>query len=114
MSWYAPLLAAAEVDAQTPEKGGSRWLLFTLIALAIVALSILVGQLLAKRWRMPEYSGKFGLILFSLIASGVVVGLGWPPKLGIDLRGGVTLVYDVVGGAQAGAGATADQGGAQR
>ena len=33
--------------------------------------------------------------LFALTASGIVIGWGWPPNLGIDLSGGLVMVYQV-------------------
>ncbi len=66
-----------------------------LIAAAVVILPFLVGSWLAKRLRMSEYGWKLGVILFSLTAGIVICVYGWPPRLGMDLSGGVTLVYEV-------------------
>ena len=44
---------------------------------------------------MRDLSFKIGLILFTLLASLAVVLVGWPPKRGIDLSGGVVLIYEV-------------------
>ena len=66
-----------------------------LIAVALVVLPIVLGSRLAKRLRMPDYSWKFGLIFFTFFTSLAIMILGWPPKLGIDLSGGVNLVYQV-------------------
>ncbi len=65
------------------------------IALAVIILPFLVGQWWAKRIRMSEYGWRIGLILFSLAAGIVICVTGWPPRLGIDLSGGVILVYEV-------------------
>jgi SecD/SecF fusion protein len=67
--------------------------LFTFIALVVV--SILLGGYLARGLRLPDYAWKFSVILFAALASLVVVWWGWPPKLGVDLGGGVILVYQV-------------------
>ena len=66
-----------------------------LVAIAVIALPFLVGQWLAKRLRMSEYGTRLGLILFSLTAGIVICITGWPPKRGIDLSGGVILVYEI-------------------
>lgn len=79
------------------------------IAVALVAVSIVLGQVLSKLWRMPDYSGKISLVLFSFIAGLVVSYLGWPPKLSIDLRGGVILVYEILNDDQAPGGNLPDQ-----
>ncbi len=65
------------------------------IALAVIILPFLIGQWWAKRIRMSEYGWRMGLILFSLAAGIVICVAGWPPRLGIDLSGGVILVYEV-------------------
>jgi len=66
-----------------------------LIALAVVILPFLAGHWIAKRLRMIDYGWRIGLILFSLTAGIVICITGWPPKRGIDLSGGVILVYEV-------------------
>jgi len=57
--------------------------------------SSLIGHWLAKALRVADYGVKFGIILFAILASAVVVIRGWPPKLGVDLGGGSILVYKV-------------------
>ena len=44
---------------------------------------------------MPDHGWKIGVCLFSLLASVVILLMGPPLKLGIDLSGGVILVYEV-------------------
>ena len=44
---------------------------------------------------MPDHGWKIGLILWALACGLVIIGFRWPPKLGIDLSGGVILVYEV-------------------
>ncbi len=73
--------------------------LLSIIGLALVAASIPLGWALAKHWRMPEYSGKIILILLVFFAGLAVCVVRWDAiRLGIDLQGGVILVYEVVGG----------------
>ncbi len=66
-----------------------------LIFLAVVVVSFLVGNRIAKAIRLPDYGWKFGVILLSVLASVVVIARNWPPKLGVDLGGGAILVYRV-------------------
>jgi SecD/SecF fusion protein len=67
----------------------------TLIAAAIVGFSFVVGVYLAKLLRMKDYGWKFAVILMAFLSSGAVLTLGWPPQKGIDLGGGMLLVYQV-------------------
>ncbi len=65
------------------------------ITAAVLIVPFLVGSYLARRFRMPDHGWKIGTVLFAIAAGTVVTVLGWPPKLGIDLSGGVILVYQV-------------------
>lgn len=73
-----------------------------LIVLAVLIVPFLVGGMLARRWRMNDYGWRFGLILLALTAGSVVAFNGLANnrlKLGIDLRGGAILVYEVTAAA---------------
>ncbi|MCD4728527.1 MAG: protein translocase subunit SecD, partial [Pirellulales bacterium] len=57
--------------------------------------SFFLGNYLGKKLRMPDHGWKIGLILFCLLASVAILLMGPSLKLGIDLRGGALLVYEV-------------------
>jgi len=67
------------------------------LAIAVIVLigSFVIGSVLAKALRMPDYGSKIGLVLATLFAGILIDVFGWPPKLGIDLSGGVVLIYEV-------------------
>ena len=65
------------------------------IAVLVLAGSFGLGNLLGKMLRMPDYGTKIGLVLATLFAGILIDVFGWPPKLGIDLSGGVVLIYEV-------------------
>ncbi len=65
-----------------------------LLVAAVLGLPFLFGWMLSTRWRMPEYFGKISLILLCLFASVAILATG-TLELGIDLRGGVILVYEI-------------------
>jgi SecD/SecF fusion protein len=71
------------------------WYANLLIVLAVFVAPCVLGYYLSRLWRMPDYFGKISLVLFTTLAGIVICVFGWPPKLGIDLRGGVILVYEV-------------------
>jgi SecD/SecF fusion protein len=91
--------AAATVPAGTAwwQAPGAGWL----IALAVVAGATLLAWLIAKALRVPDMWGRIAAVLVALAAGGTICGLGWPPRLGIDLKGGLILVYEVAAGRQA-------------
>jgi SecD/SecF fusion protein len=65
-----------------------------LIVVLLIAASIAAGILLANWVRMRDYGWKVGLILSTIVISTFVVLFG-EYKLGVDLKGGVILVYEV-------------------
>ncbi len=96
MSWYQTLAwVVSQAEKAVPEESSMSVGIKLLAAVAVVAGSFGLGYLLARRLRMPDYSFKIGLVLFTLIASVAVCIAGWPPKRGIDLSGGVVLIYEV-------------------
>jgi SecD/SecF fusion protein len=65
------------------------------IAIATVVVPSVVAWLLARALRVSDMWGRIAVVLTSLAVAAVVIALGWPPRLGIDLKGGVILVYEV-------------------
>ncbi len=64
------------------------------LALAIIA-SYVVGNYLANSLRMADYGWKLGVIFSSIACAAIIIATGWPPRFGVDLRGGVTLIYEI-------------------
>lgn len=95
MPWYVNPLFAQAVEAAEQEPTGIPWYLHLLVALAVVVVPFFLGNYLGKKLRMPDHGWKIGLILFCLLASVAVLKMGPPLKLGIDLKGGALLVYEV-------------------
>jgi SecD/SecF fusion protein len=78
---------------------GQGWLLspevITLLKLIIaIPLPIFLGTWLAKQLRLRDYGWKLSLI-FCVLAIGGVLLVSFPLRLGVDLKGGVILVYEV-------------------
>ena len=71
------------------------------ITLLTVAVPTLLSWLVSKRLRAADMWGRLATVLVALTAGAVVTWLGWPPRLGIDLKGGVILVYEVDASRQA-------------
>ncbi|OHB83739.1 MAG: protein-export membrane protein SecD, partial [Planctomycetes bacterium RBG_16_64_12] len=79
------------------------------IAVALVALPVWLGAYLSRKWRMPEYSGRIAIVSFAVLAGLVVTIMGWPPRRGIDLMGGVILVYEFENESGGGTGGEGDE-----
>ena len=93
MPWYVNSLFGQAAPATEPAS--SLGPVYLVVAVGTLAISFFLGSYLAKKLRMPDHGWKIGVILFSLLASVAVLWLGPPLKLGVDLQGGVILVYEV-------------------
>lgn len=69
----------------------SGWVVFAAV-MAIIGLSYFVGHRLAKGFRMQEYGVRLSIILCAILFSSLIVSLNWPPKFGVDLRGGINII----------------------
>lgn len=66
-----------------------------LVFVGVCVGSLLAGSYLSRLCRMPERGWTFALVTFAVLASTAITVLKWPPKFGIDLKGGVILVYEL-------------------
>jgi SecD/SecF fusion protein len=98
MSLFSLPYLLAQADAPVQKVAEAPWhehgSINVLLAIAVLVVPFVVGYWLAKRLRMADYGFRIGLVLFALTAGLVICARGWPPKLGIDLSGGVILVYE--------------------
>ncbi|NQT36075.1 MAG: protein translocase subunit SecD, partial [Planctomycetes bacterium] len=79
------------------EPWSLHWIFKLMIALAAWIVPFALAGRVARKLRMPDYGWKLGLIFFSIVASVVILwAKHWTPTLGIDLSGGVILVYDIL------------------
>ena len=101
----APLVKAD--DGQQTEDGGEETAeeivkanyqgLITLSVFIILVLGCYwLGAAIAKRSRLPEHGFKIFIVLLAFFGGFAALALGWNRlTLGIDLQGGVVLIYDV-------------------
>ncbi|MEM1225531.1 MAG: protein translocase subunit SecD [Planctomycetota bacterium] len=69
-------------------------LLLLVTAAAVLILPFIAGHYIAKGLKMPNYGTRLGFILLAIIASAVTLYNKFP-SLGVDLRGGTILVYQI-------------------
>ena len=95
MNMTTYLLAQAQTGAGTVGRGisGQQYLAVA-VAMAVLILPFVAGNFLARMFKMPNYGTRFGWILLAVTAS-VAVLLNSLPKLGVDLKGGTILVYEI-------------------
>lgn len=89
------LLAQAAPDAAAASDGISagQYLAVAIFAAVLIVPFLLAGPI-ARMLKMPDYSTRIGLILLALTASLTVLAFG-KIGLGVDLRGGTILVYEI-------------------
>lgn len=66
-----------------------------LILAATIAVPAVGANVFSKSLRLPDQVGRFFVVLLAVVGSIVICVFGGEPKLGIDLRGGVILVYEL-------------------
>ena len=83
-------------QANLEESSGISWMQYLVlgIGLAVLILPFVLGGFLAKAMKMPGYGTRFGCILLAVIASAALLAQR-RPGLGVDLRGGTILVYEI-------------------
>ncbi len=83
----------ATVTAEVP-WWREAWAMWSL-TLLIIAVPTFLAWFIARQSRAPELWGRLATVFVALTAGGVVMVGGWPPRMGIDLKGGVILVYEI-------------------
>jgi SecD/SecF fusion protein len=93
MPWYAsPIFAQAPAPEQAQVIP---WYVHLIVVLGTIAVSFYLGGYLGRKLRMPDHGWKIGVCLLTFLASLVIVLMGPPFKLGVDLSGGAILIYEV-------------------
>lgn len=94
--------ADAAVKAADAQAGTNGWVIFWLI-FAVMFLPYILGSVIAKAFRLKDFSSRIGTVLFCVAIAVVPMcfqlaqgkSLGDCFRLGIDLAGGTNLVYQV-------------------
>ena len=62
------------------------------ILIATIVLGWFLGNVICKAINTPDYSGRMATVLIPVLLSFLIIGTNWPPKFGVDLRGGINMV----------------------
>ena len=79
------------------------------LTLAIILVPTVLAWFVTRRLRAGGLWGRLSVVLVALAAGIVVTVLGWPPRMGIDLKGGVILVYEIDSAKQPDGGVSMDK-----
>jgi SecD/SecF fusion protein len=90
----------AEAKAEAAEATDYSSLIMGIIVVALFVVPAIVGNALGKSLGMPDHGWKIALVIGSVALSALAIGSAMTRpngfKLGPDLGGGVTLIYDLV------------------
>ena len=85
--------------AQVTENASAGWWneswAVWVLTLAIIFVPTFCAWLVTRQLRSSGLWGRLSVVLIALAAGIVVTAMGWPPRMGIDLKGGVILVYEI-------------------
>jgi len=92
-----------ELNAEEPENpveelapANYTGLITLSVFILLLAVCYWLGSAIAKQSRLPEHGFKIFVVLLAFFGGFAALALGWNRlTLGIDLQGGVVLVYDV-------------------
>jgi SecD/SecF fusion protein len=70
------------------------WVVWAM-TLSIISVPTFLAWLVTRQLKASGLWGRLSIVLVALTAGIVVTALGWPPRMGIDLKGGVILVYEI-------------------
>lgn len=66
-----------------------------LIIVATVVVAFLIAHFAMKQLRLAEQAWRLGVVLSCLLVATEVIALKWPPRLGVDLKGGVVFIAEL-------------------
>ncbi len=89
------LLAQVEAGPASPVPWyESGFAMFAALILFLV-VSTFLGRFVARAVRMPEYGTKLAIIIGCILISALLISSKWPPKFGVDLKGGMNLIGEL-------------------
>ncbi len=62
------------------------------ILLATIVFGWFLGNFICKSINTVDYSGRMATVLIPVLLALLIIGSKWPPKFGVDLRGGINMV----------------------
>ena len=63
-----------------------------LLLIAAVALGFFAAKYISSGLKVAEYQGRMSIVLIAVLVATLMIWAKWPPKLGVDLRGGINMI----------------------
>ncbi len=87
------LIAQAANDAANQVAWFKQGWFVLLLVVAVIVISYYLSRSISRATRTEEQHGWRLWTIFSILAiSALLVALLWPPRFGVDLRGGITII----------------------
>jgi SecD/SecF fusion protein len=93
MSLLAQVSSETAVAAPSDGISSTQYIALLIFAAVLIVPFLLAGPI-AKWLKMPDYSTRIAVVLLAVLASSTVLWFG-EIGLGVDLRGGTILVYEI-------------------
>lgn len=99
---YPMFLVTLSLLAQAPADGLAnpvssadpmKWIVPLALGFGTLIIPYFLGFPLANYFKLKTHGWRIGLVLSSFCVCLAIIGVYWPPKLGVDLKGGYNLVY---------------------
>lgn len=79
---------AAEADIPFSETG----MFVFLLLIAAVVFGFFAAKNISSGLKVAEYQGRMSIVLIAVLVASLMIWAKWPPKLGVDLRGGINMI----------------------
>lgn len=91
INWDLLVLAQEAVAANAVPWFRTPWGAL-LILLAVIFAAYFAARTLANSLRLAEYHTRLSVMIGAVTLGILVLLMGWPPRLGVDLRGGINII----------------------
>ena len=78
--------------AQTASGSGLSGYVVFFLLIAAVLLGIGLAHFLSTSLRLTDYRARLAWVFIPLLVAALMIATGWPPKFGVDLRGGINMI----------------------
>lgn len=63
-----------------------------LLLIAAVVFGFFAAKFISTALKVAEYQGRMSIVLIAVLIASLMIWAKWPPKLGVDLRGGINMI----------------------
>ena len=63
-----------------------------LLLIAAVVIGYFAAKSISSGLKVAEYQGRMSIVLIAVLIAVLMIWAKWPPKLGVDLRGGINMI----------------------